>query len=74
MIFFALFGNVHFRNVVSTLTNVAKFDVKKDNVVLTASTLSNVAHISVEIHNVDLTLLDIVNSNIEIDNVVSTLI
>ena len=74
MIFFALFGNVHFRNVVSTLTNVVKFDVKKDNVVLTVSTLSNVAHISVEILNVDLTLLDVVNSNIEIDNVVSTLI
>ena len=64
--FFILFGNGHFHNVVSTLTNVAKLDVKKENNV---STLSNVAHI-----NVDSTLVNVVNSNLEIHNVVSSLI
>ena len=71
MIFFVLFGNGHFHNVVSTLTNVVKLDVEKDNVV---STLSDVVHINVEIRNVDSTLFDVVNSNVEIHNVVSTLI
>ena len=66
-----LFRNYHFHSVVSTLTNVVKLYVVKDNVV---STLSNIAHISVEIHNVDSTLFDVVNANVEIHNVVSTLI
>ena len=70
MIFFVPFRNGHFRNVVSTLTNVVKLDVEKENVVLT---LSSVAHINVEIHNVDSTLFDVVNSNVEIHNVVSAL-
>ena len=54
---FVLFGNGHFHNVVSTLTNIVKLDVEKDNVV---STLSNVVHINVEIRNVDSTLFDVV--------------
>ena len=71
MIFFVLFGNGHFHNAVSTLTNVVKLDFEKDNV---ASTLSNVVHMNVEMCNVDSTLFDVVNSNVDIDNVVSTLI
>ena len=69
--FFVLFRSSHFQNVVSTFSNVVKFDVENDNVV---STLSNVVHVNVEIHNVDSTLLDIVNFNVEIHNAVSMLI
>ena len=69
--FFVLFRSGHFRNVVSTFTNVVKLDVENNNVV---STLSNVVHVNVEIHNVDSTLLDVVNFNVEIHNVVSMLI
>ena len=69
--FFVLFRSSHFQNVVSTFSNVVKFDVENDNVV---STLSNVVHVNVEIHNVDSTLLDVVNFNVEIRNLVSTLI
>ena len=68
MIFF--FGNGHFHNVVSTLTNVVKLNLEKDNVV---SMLSKLVHINVEIHNVDSMLFN-VNSNVEIQNVVSTMI
>ena len=71
MIFFALFRSGHFHNIVSTFTNVLKFDVENDNVV---STLSNVVHVNFEINNVDSTLWDVVNLNVEIRNVVSTLI
>ena len=53
-------------NVVSTLINVVKLDVKNNDIV---STLSNVPNINVEKDNVDLTLL-----NVNIHNVVSTLI
>ena len=63
MIFFVFFRNGHFHNFVSTLTNVVKLDVEKDNVI---STFSNVVHINVEIHSVDQTLFDVVNSNVEI--------
>ena len=48
-----------------------KLDIEKDNHV---STLSNDVHINVEIRNVDLILFDVVNSNVEIHNVASTLI
>ena len=69
---FVLFRNGHFQNVVSTFTNVVKFDVENDNVV---STLSNAdAHINAEIHNTDSTLLDNVNSNVEIHNAISMLV
>ena len=71
MICFVVFRNGHFRNVVSTFTNLVKLEVENDNV---ASTLSNIVHINVEIHNVDSTLFEVVNSNVEIHNVVSTLI
>ena len=50
-----LFGNGHFHNVVSTLTNVVKLDVENGNIL---STLSDVDHINVERYNVDLTLFD----------------
>ena len=66
MIFFALFGNGHYYNVVSTLINVVKLNVEKDNVVLM---LSNVVHTNVEIHNVDSTFLNVVNSNVKIRNI-----
>ena len=68
---FCSFWNGHFHKVVSTLTNVVKLYVEKDNVVLT---LSTVAHINVEIRSADLTLFEAENSNVETDNVVSTLI
>ena len=61
--FFSLFRSGHFHNVVQLY-------VENENVV---STLSNVVHVNVEIHNIDSTLLD-VNFNVEICNVVSTLI
>ena len=58
------FSNGHIRNVVSTLPNVVKIDVENDNVV---STLSNIVQFNVEKHNV-------VNYNVDVRNVVSTLI
>ena len=58
------FSNGHIRNVVSTLPNVVKIDVENDNVV---STLPNVVQFKVEIDNV-------VNFNVDVHNVVSTLI
>ena len=64
ILFFVIFRNGHFHNVV-------KFDVENDNVV---STLSNVVHINVEIRNADSTLFDVVNSNVEIHNFVLALI
>ena len=71
MTFFVLFGNDHFHNVVSRLTNAIKLDIEKGNVV---SILSNVIYINVEIRNVYLTLFDVVNSNVETRNVASTFI
>ena len=52
--FFVLYGNGHFHNVVSTLTNVVKVDVEKDNV---DSTLFDVVSSNVEIQNALLTLI-----------------
>ena len=69
LIFF--FSNGHIRNVVSTLSSVAKIDVENSNVV---STLSNVVQFIVEKHNVFSTVFYIVNFNFDIHNVVSTLI
>ena len=70
--FFVPFRNGHFfYNIVSTLTNVVKLDVEKDNLF---STLPNVAHNKVETYHVYLTLFDAVYSKVEIHNVVSTLI
>ena len=60
------FSNGHIRNVVSTLPNVVKIDVENQNVV---STLSNVVQF-----NVETTLFYVVNFNVDIHNVVLTLI
>ena len=68
---FFFFGNKHFHDVVSTLINILKLDVDKDNVF---STLPKVVCISVEIHNVDSTLYVLVNPNVEIHHVVSTMV
>ena len=67
----SLFSNGHIRNVVSTLPNVVKIDVKNDNVV---STLSNVVQFKVVIHNIVSTLLNVVNFNVDVHNIVSTLV
>ena len=69
MIFFVLFRNGHFDNLVLTFTNVVHIYVDNDNIV---STFSNVVHVNVEMHSK--TLFDVVNSKVEIHNVVSTLI
>ena len=50
-------------NVVSTLINVVKLDVKNNNIV---STLSNVPNINVEKDNVDLTLLNVNIHNVDL--------
>ena len=63
LIFF-FFVNGHIHNVASTLLNVVKIYIENYNVV---STLSNVVQINVEIANV-------VNFNVDVRNVVSTLI
>ena len=68
---FQLFENAHIHNVVLTLINVMKLDVKNNSIV---SVLSNFVNINFEIDNVDMTLLNIVNFNFDIQNVVSTLI
>ena len=65
------FSSDHIHNVVSTLPNVVKIDVKNDNVVLT---LSNVIQFNVEKHNVVSMLFYAVNFNVDIRNVVSTLV
>ena len=65
MIYFVLIRNGHFPSVVSTLTDLVKLDVEKDNVV---STLPNFSRINVEIHNVDSMLSNVANSNIEMHN------
>ena len=71
MLFFVclkvFFSNGNINNVVSTLPNVVKFHIENDSVV---STLSNV-QLNVEIDNVDSTLH---NSDVDVRNVVSTLI
>ena len=63
---FQLFVFDYIYIVVSTLVNVVN-----DNVVFT---LSNVVNIEVEIYNVDSTLFHFVNSNVDANNVVLTLI
>ena len=65
------FPNGHTHNVVSTLPNVVKIDVKNDNVVLT---LSNVIQFNVEKHNVVSMLFYAVNFNVDIRYVVSTFV
>ena len=70
MTFFVLFQNGRFYNVVSTLTNVAKLRGKLHVV----SKLPKALHINVEIRNVDSTLFDVANSNVKIQNVVSTFV
>ena len=65
MIYFVLIRNGHFPSVVSTLTDLVKLDVEKDNVV---STLPNFSRINVEIHNVDSMLSNVANSSIEMHN------
>lgn len=57
------FGNGH-------IHNVENLDVENENV---ASTLPNIVYNNFEVENLDLTLLDVVNSNIHIHTVVSTL-
>ena len=78
MIFFVLFGNDHFHNVILTFPNVdvvnidvVNIDVENDNVV---STLSNVVQINDEVHPVNLALFNVVKSNVGIRYVVATLI
>ena len=63
---FLFFSNGHIHNVVLTSSNVVKIYVENDNVV---STLYNV-QIIVEMDNADLTLLNVVNLNIDVHNVV----
>ena len=63
---FSTFWKWSFPNVVSTLINVVKFDVENYNIVWT---MSNVVTINVEKDKVDLALF-----NVDIHNVVSTLI
>ena len=65
MIYFVLIRNGHFPSVVSTLTDLVKLDVEKDNV---DSTLPNFSRINVEIHNVDSMLSNVANSSIEMHN------
>ena len=48
------FSNGYIRNVVSTLPNVVKIDVKND---IAVSTLSNVVQFNVDVHNVVSTLI-----------------
>ena len=62
------FSNGYIRNVVSTLPNVVKFDAENDNIV---STLSSVVQFNVEKTQC---CFNVVNFNIDIHNVVSTLI
>ena len=53
MIYFVIFRNGHFYNIVPTFANVVKLDIENDNVVLT---LSKVGYINVETCIIDLTL------------------
>ena len=64
MICFVLLRKGHFHNVVSTFTNVVRISMENNNVV----------YINIEIRNIDSTLFDVLNSNVEIHNVVSRLI
>ena len=65
-----LFLNGHIHNVVSTLLNFVKNYSGSGNVF---STLSNV-HINVEKDDVDSTFFKVMNFNVDVHNVVSTLI
>ena len=71
MIYFVAFGNGHYLNIVSTLTDVVKLDFENGIVVLT---LSTVVHLNVDMHNVDLTFFGSANFIVDIHSVVSTLI
>ena len=64
---FQLFENGHIHNVVSTSINVMNLDAENNNNV---SALPNV-NINIELDNVD---FDVVNFNVDIHNLVSTLI
>ena len=68
---FHFFANGRIHNVVSTMINAVKLEVKNNNLV---STLSKVVNINVEIDNVNSTLFNVVNFNVDKHNVVSTLI
>ena len=63
---FKFFTHDHIHNVVSMLPDVLEIGVD--------STLFNVVSINIEIGSVYWTLLMVVNSNVDIHNVVSTLI
>ena len=69
--YFLFFSNGHIHNVVLTLPNVVKIDVKNYNVV---SMMSNVVQINFELNNVDSTLLNVANFNVDVHSVVPTLI
>ena len=66
---FQLFEKVYTYNIVSTLINsTLKLDVENN------STTNNTTDVYVETSNVDLTLFNVVNFNVDINNFVSTLI
>ena len=71
---FKPFANSHVYNVVSTLINVVKLDIKYHLKYQLFPTFSDVGNINVEIDNVDLTLFNIVTVNVGIQNIVLTLI
>ena len=60
LVLFFLNGFIH--NAVFTLQNVMKMDIKND----VTSMLFEVVQINVDIGNVDLTLLNVVNSNVDV--------
>ena len=80
-IIFIFFQNGHSHNVVSTLPNVVKICVENDNVVQMKMIIyvenDNFVQIRVEIqswNSVDSTVLNVLNLNVDVHNVASTLI